>query len=198
MNRTSLRTLSASALAIAALLSGIGLSQSPLSTQSASADPAGQSCWVDAETSATGCFATGLDPYQQIANATGTTVVAVPTSKVGTQSARVVAQPAIGDRPLGTDGALTSYILVTVWDGTSQTGNTKVFFTTDSAICNGFVYGFPSLGDWNDRIKSFVGFNGCGATFYQNASYGGTTFGPAASSNNMGSFNNVASSFVAG
>ncbi|WP_323512977.1 hypothetical protein [Subtercola sp. RTI3] len=180
--------LSAGVVVVAGVLLAGGPASAATAAPAASAGTTGQSCWVNVDTRQTGCYPTGENPFQQISQATGTTVIAVPstTSPQKPLPADTTAAPA------------TSYVLTSVWSGTSQTGDNQVYFTTNASICSGFTYGFPTLGTWNDRIKSFLSFNGCKTTLYADANYQGLSFGPGASSNNLGSFNATASSLVAG
>ncbi len=100
-------------------------------------------------------------------------------------------------RPVTTDGTPSpdsSFALVVVYDGTNFTGASNGYFTTDGSICSGQIYGYSSLGSWNDRIESLETFNGCAATLYLNINYGGSSFGPVGAANTLGSFNNQASS----
>ncbi len=147
-----------------------------------------QSCWTNVDTGESGCFTTGTEtPEQAIADATGTNVVAAPTGEL---SADVVTTPD------GVEGTATSYLLTARVDSTNQGGNSSSYFTMDSGICSGLINEFPSLPDFNDKAESFQSFNGCSTTLWQDNGFSGTQFGPAVSSNNLGSFNNKASSMI--
>jgi hypothetical protein len=192
LSRGTARAISIAAVAFATLaMTTLGSTAANAATPTAKA-VAGQSCWDNVATWQTGCFATGMNPYQQISEATGTNVVAVPTAGGAAAGAR-----AAFATPHAIEGAATSYILTNVWSSTNETGDAMTYFTTNSTVCVGGSYGFPSLGSWNDRIQSFQSFNGCVTTLYHDSNYGGTHFGPQSLASTLGSFNNQASSLVA-
>jgi hypothetical protein len=162
----------------------------------------GQSCWHDVDTGASSCFATGsMSPAQAIAQATGDPVVATPTVESGTSSAapasgsasRSASQPA----PAAGQSATTNFLLVVLYDGTNMTGNSNSYFTTNTKICVGIINQFPALSNFNDRTESFASFNGCQTSLWTDLNFGGTQYGPLASSTSLGTLNNTASSMIA-
>ncbi len=141
-----------------------------------------QSCWTDVDTGAVQCFDSSLDPIEAIEELSGESVLAIPDGQ---------------EAPLTTEGTFTIFVLALAYDNTGFGSPTMSYTTTDSAIC-GDEHDFGDLGSWSDRIESFQGMNGCSAIFYRDVNFGTVIFGPAASSTNMGSANNQASSIKFG
>lgn len=183
MNSTASRTVS---LAVAGLAAAAALASGAAPASAAPA--AAQSCWVNVDTGASRCFDAGLDPLEQIEVDTGRPVVAVPTG-TGARSAAAAPVPS---------ATAASYILAVVYDGLSYSGASNTYFTSNSAICSGLSYGYPSLGAWNDRIQSVDSYNGCLTTLYWDANYGGAAYGPVGSSTNIGNMRSNASSLRIG
>jgi hypothetical protein len=145
---------------------------------------ASQSCWENVDTGETGCFDSALDEQQQIELATGRPLVAQETGTAG--AARSFTSPSAT--------AAVDYLLVTGWDGINKTGDTKSYFTSNVSVCNGFGYSFQNLLTFNDRFESIQSFNGCVTTLYDAVDFDGPSTSPIATSNNLGAFNNRASS----
>ncbi|PJJ63721.1 hypothetical protein [Compostimonas suwonensis] len=155
-----------------------------LAATPANAEELSQSCWTNVDTGETGCFDSSLDIVEQIELATGVPLVATKTDSPNAPLAARASK--LADPPL-------NFLLMTGWDGTNQSGPSVSFFTSAVGVCSGITYSLQSLNEWNDRIESFQAFNGCDAILYEDEFWGGDSFGPAASSNNLGTFNNKAS-----
>ncbi len=188
MTTTTARRLAPLGLAAvaAALLASLALPAT-----SARADAPAQSCWENTNTGESQCFDASLDPLQQIADATGTTVIAVPTTP-GPQTRRVA--------PAHTDGIAspdTSFVQVILYDGNDFGGASFSYFTTNSSVCNGLIYPIANIdSSFNDRANSFQSFNGCQTTVYADPSFGGSSFGPVVSVTSLGPLNNETSSLL--
>ncbi len=167
-------------LAVLACLPAVAALSVLAADPAAAAEPSPiQSCWTNIDTGETGCFDAAIDPVDAIEDATGRPIVAEESEPFN--AAR---------------GALaTDYLLVTAYDAVGKVGVSNSYFTSNAGICTGsFAYGFTNFGAWNDRFESFQAYNGCEATFFDDASYGGIEYGPYISSTSMGTFNNKASS----
>lgn len=82
----------------------------------------------------------------------------------------------------------TTYILAYMYD---NAGNTGSYYTIrDTAPCdtNSDVdYNVSNIGDaWNDRISSWSAFAECQVRIYENASFGGASYGAYTSSSYVG------------
>lgn len=153
----------------------------------ARADAPDQACWTDLDTGAVTCFDASLDPATAIAELTGRPVVAEPNEPGS----------GVAARPQGTAGVQEVYLLVTVYDDTSFGGASMTYSTSNSSICAS-AYGFPSLGDWNDRIESYQGYNACNSYLYRDINYGTLIYGPINTAANIGAARNQASSLIIG
>ena len=154
----------------------------------ASSSTVSQSCWENVDTGETGCFDSALDEQEQIELATGRPLVAVETgSAAGARSAAP------------SRAAAVDYLLTTGWDGVNQTGDSKSYFTSNTSVCTaGLNYGFQNLQTWSDRFESIQSYNGCFTTLYTDINFGGTFTGLIATSNDLGTFKNKASSLDVG
>lgn len=162
----------------------------PATGAAATAQPSGTSCWEDIDTGATGCYATGGETAQQaIAAATGKSVAAVPTAAGGASAS--------SSRASAATAAASEYLITVLYSGTSYTGDSSAYYTSNANICDGVVNEFSSLSGFNDEAESVTSYNGCETTLYQNTNYGGTVYGPVTSSSTLGSFNDEASSLTA-
>ncbi|GAB3617116.1 hypothetical protein GCM10027416_16730 [Okibacterium endophyticum] len=181
-SHTARRRFAASSLMAAGVVASALLAVSPANAATSANDsPTGESCWQNVDTGESGCFDSSLDPIEQIELATGKPLVANQTETETSFAARAVEE---------------NFLLVTGWDATGFEGESVSYFTETPNLCSVGAQNIASLGAWNDRIESFQSFNGCESKFFQNVLFAGGSFGPAASSSNMGTFNNQASSLI--
>ncbi|SKA81257.1 hypothetical protein SAMN06295879_0302 [Agreia bicolorata] len=164
-----------------------------LAAPNTASNTASQSCWENVDTGATGCFDSALDEREQIELATGRPLVAVETGSANASRSATSASPT-------TASATTAdYLLVTGWDGINQTGDSKSYLTSNTTGCGaGLNFGFQNLQTWSDRFESIQSYNGCLTTLYADINFGGAFTGLIATSNDLGTFKNKASSLDVG
>ena len=70
------------------------------------------------------------------------------------------------------------------------------YFTTNPAICDGYIHGFSTLHEWERRLESYKAYNGCVGYLYDEIDWLGTEYGPVDSALDLGQFNNRARSLL--
>ncbi|NQX11534.1 hypothetical protein HQQ80_07855 [Microbacteriaceae bacterium VKM Ac-2855] len=180
-SRTPQRLLGA--LAVTALAAGITLTTTAAASTtatSAEARTTAQDCWVLVDTGESLCVDQGEDLAAAVLDEKGYTMLESP------------------DGGIVARGTLATYNLGTIFDDISYGGGSRTFQTSDPAICAvGKTYGDPDLRNsgWNDRVSSFLGYNGCRGVLFADITYIGSTYGPTSAAGWVGSsYNDLASS----
>lgn len=94
--------------------------------------------------------------------------------------------------------ATTTYVLARLYEDANRTGAYYSF--TGSAPCDTSTdvdFEVANIGStWNDRVTSFQGYQNCQIRVYENASFGGLSYGAYTFTDNVGaSMNDLTTSF---
>jgi hypothetical protein len=143
----------------------------------------GDTCWVEAETGTTHCYADQAAMDSDLIRNYG----GLPIEE-GTPQALQAAR--------GTAAAASMFTLAKLYRDASYGGTPWIsVYATTSTFCSGGVVSKASMpSGWNDAVSSVESFYGCTTTLYDNINYGSVlgTYGDQAS---LGAANDRTSSY---
>ncbi|MGK5558571.1 hypothetical protein ACSNOI_43915 [Actinomadura kijaniata] len=170
------------------------------SAASATTTPANKNhCVMNLATDQTRCY----DTFPQaVSAATGGQITDAPQSPAAAAASRSFEQRinAIGRQAASSAAPLAPVTLSIEYDWTYYQTNAGSLTITGTSGCDSdssVEWMKTTLGDWNDRISSFKGYNGCQVRHYQHENFAGAYTTPVGENPSMlqiGGLNNQASS----
>jgi hypothetical protein len=145
-------------------------------------------CWYNVSTHEGACFSTFREVVADITDGR-VQFAGVPSAMTDAVAAEIADGPVPAAAP---------YVLVTVWDDANyQPASTMYTASSGCGTDSGWDWELGNLGtSWNDRISSFKSFSDCSTKLYEDADYGGSTYGYYVNSSYVGAAMNDRASSI--